>query len=272
MVTSNDLQAAIGQLQLTGKPLCLHASLRSFGWVEGDAATIVDAFQAEQCTLLVPTFSWAYAVAPPAHLQFRRNGADYEYLSQLKPSGDSIFTPTKSPEIDPEMGAIAAAVLHQPESRRGKHPLCSFAALGPLAETLISPQKPEDVFAPLETLAHKEGFVVLAGVNLTKMTLIHLAEKKAGLVQFRRWANDPTGQPAAVETGGCSDGFLKLESLLSPLLRKARVGNSDWQVYPASEALAVSIQAIKNNHNLTHCGNAACERCNDLTAGGPILE
>ena len=49
---------------------------------------------------------------------------------------------------------------------------------------------------------------------------------------FRRWANGPDGRPMEVEVGSCSDGFGKLEPVLGPLVREARVGGSRWRAFP----------------------------------------
>ena len=272
MVTFDEIRCAIRELRIEGNPVCLHSSLRSFGAVEGGASAVVDAFLFEECTLLVPAFSWAYSVSPPVHLQFRRNAADYEYLSRTRTNVDCVFDPETSTEIDEDMGAISVAVVRRAESRRGDHPICSFSAVGPLADQLLKGQKADDVYAPLDALADEGGFVLLAGVDLNKMTLVHLAEKKAGRVLLRRWANGPNGQPLAVEAGGCSDGFVKLGSALSPFVREGRVGKSEWGVYPASDALAAATQAIVDDPYITHCGNVTCGRCDDLIAGGPILE
>ena len=272
MVNSDEIRRAIRELRLEGKPVCLHSSLRSFGQVEGGASAVVDAFLSEGCTLLVPAFSWSYSVSPPLHLQFPRNAADYEYLSRTRTDVDCVFDPETSTEIDENMGAISAAVLRRAESRRGNHPICSFSASGPLADQLVKGQKADDVYAPLDASADRGGHVLLAGVDLSTMTLIHLAEKKAGRVLFRRWANGPDGYPIAVEAGGCSGGFTRLESALAPYLREGRAGESDWRAYPASDALAAATQAIVDDPHITHCENIACGRCDDVIAGGPILK
>src|SRR5262245_37114770 len=73
-VTQVDLQKAIRTLDLSGQVVCVHSSLRSFGQVSGGARAVVQAFLDEGCTLLVPTFSYDYTIAPPPHLQPPRNG------------------------------------------------------------------------------------------------------------------------------------------------------------------------------------------------------
>ena len=74
-----------------------------------------------------------------------------------------------------------------------------------------------------------------------------------------------------VEVGGCSDGFGNFESMLSPLARIVKVGQSQWRVFPAKETLEVIIGAIRENPQITSCGLPDCERCNDGIMGGPIL-
>lgn len=272
MVTLDSIRNTVCQLGLAGKAVCLHSSLRSFGWVEGGAVAVVDAFLLAQVTLLVPTFSWSYSVMPPPHLRFLRNAADYDYLASNRAEMHAVFDAETSLAIDGHMGAIPAAVLAHKDSQRGNHPLNSFAALGPLANNLIRGQKPNDVYAPLETLASEGGFLLLAGVDLAKATLIHLAEKQAGRVLYRRWANGPDGKAIAVEAGGCSDGFGNFESVLSPFATTEIVGKSQWRCYPADRVLVAATRAIKDDPQITRCEANPCSRCDDLIAGGPILE
>ena len=274
-VAKRDVYAAAHTLGLSGRPLCVHVSLRSFGWVAGGAPTVIAGLLAAGCTLLVPTFSWeTYAVAPLPHQRLAQNGTSpgyYETSQHTLPGAARIYTPD-APDIDrADMGAIPAAVLAMPESVRGNHPLCSFAAVGPLADKLVALQQPLQVFAPLRALAETGGSVVLMGVGLTELTLIHLAEQLAGRNLFRRWANGSDGQPMAVEVGGCSDGFGKFEPILAPVMQSTVVGQSEWRVYPALETLKRLAQAIRNDPMMTHCGRTDCTRCDDAVLGGPIL-
>ena len=264
------IREGVRDLGLSQKAVCLHSSLNSFGRVTGGAGAVVQAFLDEGCTILVPTFSGRYAIAPPVHLRFERNGWNYETAVT---SGEIIepFSPAAD-EIDREMGAIPAAVLSLPGRVRGNNPLDSFTAAGPLARELAAGQTTSDVYAPLEALARVRGFVLLMGVGLERMTLLHLAEKEAGRTLFRRWAKDTQGRPIAVEVGGCSEGFGKLEPYLSPDARTTTVGRSCWTLFPADAALARAAAAIRTDTNITHCGVETCERCNDSAAGGAIVD
>ncbi len=267
-VTAADIHNALRSLGLREHCLCVHSSLRSFGWVEGGAQTVVDAVLAEGCTLLVPTFT-EFQVSPPPHLRPARNG--WNYSRAVTEENTSVIYSREMTEVaEEDMGAVPAAVARMPQRIRGNHPLCSFAAVGPLAEEMIQGQAPLDVNAPLRVLAKMGGFVVLMGVGLQAMTLLHLAEQRAGRVLFRRWANGSEGQIVEVETGGCSHGFHNLEGLLSPLMREARVGNSRWRVFPATGTLKAASEAIRRDPAVTHCGETPC-RCDDAVQGGPIL-
>ena len=269
-VTQQDIQQAVCEIGLAGQVVCLHSSLSSFGHVEGGASAVIRAFLDEGITILVPTFSSVFAVAPPPHLQFERNGWNYEAHSAQKQDSERVFT-TEVLDIDRSMGVIPATVLTWTEHIRGNHPFDSFTAVGPEAAKLVAGQAPLNAYAPLVALAQLKGFVLLMGVGLERMTLLHLAEKEAGRVLFRRWANDADGQTLVVEVGGCSEGFGKLEPYLRSVMRRINVGPSQWTILPAAQALAYAAEAIRADPQITHCGVKTCERCDDAVNGGPIL-
>ena len=269
-VTSADIQAAVRQLGLEGKPLCLHSSLRSFGHVEGGARTVIDGLLAEDCTVLVPAFSSYFAIAPPEGMRPARNGWDYAVNWALPKSTRRRYTPSAG-LIDNDMGAIPAAVVSNSERVRGNHSLNSFAALGPLAEDLVQNQSPLDVYSPLRELSELDGYVLLMGVGLDRMTALHLAEQNAGRTLFRRWSDGPEGKPMMVEIGSCSNGFPNLDDVLAPLECQIVVGKSLWRVFPLRETLTAAERAMRDDPEITRCDDPGCERCEDSIAGGPIL-
>ncbi len=269
-MTKQSVHYALRRLGLSGYPVCLHSSLRSLGPVPGGAEAVIRAFLDEKCTLMVPTFSWGFAVPPPASKWPIRNGWDYEAYSGPTGGIGRIYTTTTA-EVDDAMGAIPSAVVTTPGYVRGDHPLNSFAAVGPLAHDLVDKQSPQDVYAPLRELSDRAGFVLLMGVGVRVMTLLHLAEQRAGRSLFRRWANDGCGQPQAVQVGGCSDGFDNMSPVMEPVMKTAAVGDSVWRLFIADEVLRRATEAIRSTPTLTRCSNPICERCIDAVAGGPVM-
>ncbi len=273
MVDQQQITAAVQELGLAGQAVALHVSLRSFGWIEGGADALLDGVLAAGCTVLVPTFSDEYAVAPLPAMHRPRNGADYAWVQgRTWPGHDKIYTPTSNLLEIEEMGTLSATLLARAGRWRGNHPLCSFAAIGPDAEALIAPQQPLAVNAPLAALAASGGSILLMGVGLTQMTLLHLAEQTAGRQLFRRWANDGQGAPMEVEIGGCSDGFERLAPVLAAVEERIRVGDSLWRCFPAAEVIARAATAIRRDPLITRCDRIDCGRCPDAIAGGPVFD
>lgn len=266
-VQTSDIEAAARELGLADRPVCVHSSLRSFGHVEGGAQSVVDGLLSAGGTVLVPTFSWqAFALPPPDDLRPARNGmAD---VASFGAPHSRRFSP-ESNELDDDMGAISGNVVERRDRARGNHPIASFSAVGPLAARLVATQRPADVFAPLRELRSAEGFVLLAGVGLTSMTLLHWAEQEAGRAPFLRWAADEEGVAAYAAVGGCSAGFDSFEDVLDD--RELLVGSSRWRVFHARRSLEAAARAIGENPFITACDNRDCIRCRDAVAGGPIL-
>jgi aminoglycoside N3'-acetyltransferase len=132
LVDRHGVRQAVRALGLGQQPLCVHASFRSFGGVSGGPEAVVDGLLDEGCTVLVPTFSWGYAVPPPPGLRPARNGWPADRSPDTAGIG-RVYGP-RSRELDQDMGAVAAAILDRPEHVRGQHPLCSFTAVGPQAQ------------------------------------------------------------------------------------------------------------------------------------------
>lgn len=273
-VVMNDIRRAVRALELSGRPVCVHSSLRSFGRVERGATTVLRGLLAEGCTVLVPAFSIAaFSIAPPARTEMRpaRNGLSYQSSTTLYlGGGGDVYTPDTT-EIDLSMGSLPTAVVNWPERVRGNHPLNSFAAIGPLAHLLIRDQSPLDVYAPLRALTERDGAIILMGVGLERMTFLHYAEQEAGRMPFRRWANGPDDRPQLVAVGSCSEGFDHFAPLLAPFQQQFLVGESIWQVFPARETLTIAVKAMKHDPLITHCDDDDCERCADAIQGGPLL-
>jgi aminoglycoside N3'-acetyltransferase len=263
-VTVGQVAEGIRRLGLAERPVCIHVSMRSFGHLEDGAATVVGGILEARSTVLVPTFSHQFAVAPPDDDRPRQNGLDYSEPRD-SPGLGRVFTPDA--DVEPWLGAVPAYVVKQPELVR-RADSGAFGALGPMATDLIV-DDPRDIFGPLRALVRLGGWVVLMGVGLDRMTLLHLAEVAAGRRPFIRWVNGPGDVPVRIRVGECSEGFPNLGPSLAHLMRAATVGDSTWNAFPAAETVAAAAEAIRSDPQITHCGRE-CIECRDAIAGGPI--
>lgn len=271
MIQAEHLNKAADELAPPGHPIMVHASLRSFGApLAGGADALLDALLARNRTVLLPTFTEPqFGLTAPATLRPMRNGIDYARLPAAPTLPDGAAYTADCGLINPQLGVLPAALLNRAGAVRGTHPLNSFAALGPLADTLISAQSPTDVYGPIRELAAHNGLILLIGVGLNRMTALHLAEQQSGRHLFLRWARNADSQVSMVEVGSCSEGFPRLEPVLHPYTRTAVVGASQWRAYPARQTLAAATAAITADQDITHCPDTDCLLCRDSTAGGP---
>jgi aminoglycoside 3-N-acetyltransferase len=142
LVRVDDIRAGVRAVGAAARPVCLHASLRTFGVVEGGADAVIDGFLAEGCTVMVPSFSAGYgmpgySVPPPLNPRPKRNGTDYRHFSERMGGIGRIYTADTN-DIEPGLGAIPTAIVERSGRIRGDHALNSFAAVGPEARTLIA--------------------------------------------------------------------------------------------------------------------------------------
>lgn len=263
-VSVEHIREGIRRLDLAGRAICVHSSLRSFGGLLGGPSSVLDALLAEQCTVLVPAFSYEHEALPPP-------GVEYERNAYQAPDKDGIPFDPDANECSEGMGVLPRTVLAIPGRVRGNHPWSSFAAIGPTARQLISGQTPVEVYAPLEELAAVGGSVLLMGVGLDRMTLIHLAEARTGRQLFRRWVLDPAGEVVESLIGGHAGGFVNLDPILREIERRTEVGASMWRAFSAREALELATEAIRRTPSITHC-EEECARCDASIAGGPIVQ
>jgi len=256
----------IMQRQLANKPVCVHASMRSFGKNRRSADSLLDQLLGMGCTIVVPTFTYELNQPPPRDDRPSSNGLDYD--SDQTPEHDRHYDPAGNDLTLAEMGAFPAAVLARRERVRGNHPLNSFSAIGPEAGAIISRQTPDRVYGPLEQLCTMGGAVLLMGVTYTSMTLLHLAEADAGRPLFRRWAKQSDGLLVSCITGGCSAGFDKFDASLKAV--RERVEGSHWRYLDASETRTSAATVIRDQPDITNCGRQHCLRCRDAIGSAGI--
>jgi len=271
-ILAEDLTAAVDQLAPADHPIMVHASLRSFGApIEGGADTLLDALLTRGRTVLVPTFTEPqFGLPAPAAMRPARNGVDYAKFPAEPPLPEGIAYTPDCGLINADLGVFPATLIKRCGAVRGRHPLNSFAALGPLAKELIAPkERPANVYGPIRRLAKREGRILLIGVGLNRMTAIHLAEQQSGRRLFLRWAKAADGRISMFRVGSCSEGFPRLEPALRQHGHPSVVGDSRWRAFPAKQVLDAARTAMRKDRGITGCGDSNCLLCRDSIAGGP---
>ena len=123
-VRLRDLLLGLRDLRLGNAPVIVHASMKSFGQVEGGAETVVSALGTTFSSVLVPVFTYKSMLTP-------RTGPENNAITYG--SGESqnrmaeFFTPRLP--ADPLMGIIPETLRRNPQARRSSHPILSFAGL-----------------------------------------------------------------------------------------------------------------------------------------------
>lgn len=169
-----DLAALVSAFTRLGVPrgglLMVHSSLRSLGHVAGGAPTVVDALLealGPEGTLVVPTFTYP-----------------------LARDSDFVFDPLRTPSL---MGAISDAGRRHPMARRSLHLWHSIAAIGPLAETIVTAggESAWDAHSPMREIRDRDGQYLLLGVPYQNLTAVHVCEIEVQV---------PYRKPVRVET------------------------------------------------------------------------
>jgi aminoglycoside 3-N-acetyltransferase len=259
IVRLRDVLLGLRDLRLGDAPVIVHASLKSFGQVEGGAQTVVNALAIVFPTVLVPTFTYKTMITPKIGPE--NNGIVYG-------SGESqnrmaeFFTPRMP--ADPLMGIIPETFRRHSHAQRSTHPIQSFAGIN--AAAFLDAQTLDDPLGPLEALEKQGGWAVLLGVNHTVNTSIHCAEKMAGRRQFVRWALTPKGVVECPGFPGCSAGFQAIAPEMDKFTRKVQIGKTEVQAVPLSMLFKVVIARIKKDPLALLCQQEDCERCNQIRA------
>lgn len=186
--TRASLEAELRSLGVgQGDLLLVHSSLSALGWVSGGAMAVLQALRdalGPEGTLVMPTHCpeggdpahWSQPPVPP------------DWVEQIR-AHRPAFDPTRTPSR--QMGAIPELFRTWPGVRRSLHPVGSFAAEGPLAETVTALHDLSEMLgerSPLGALYRHDARVLLLGVGHGANTSLHLGEFRA------HWTGKPTIQ------------------------------------------------------------------------------
>lgn len=149
-----------------GDVLMVHSSLRSIGWVDGGADTVIDAILSvigEEGVLFVPTLTFTFA----------NLGGDMNRYA---------FDPKETPS---RVGKITDTLWRRPDAYRSEHPTHSLAAIGRNAEELVKGHgegaSTFDKRGPYGKYVKLGAKVLFVGTGMKCNTTLHVSEDWAEL-------------------------------------------------------------------------------------------
>ena len=262
-VLPDDLTEGFRRLGLReGDSLILHASLESFGVVDGGAAMVLHRLLGalgKKGTLLMPAFT-----------SITRHSSTHD--NHTKPGcwceGKEIRHVPFIPELQPDknIGAIAHRLCSWPASRRSRHPAYSFVAVGNHVDELVRDYALNDPLMPFKRFLKHDPLVLKIGVDFSSVTPIHLAEEHKTPSKFskeRALTVTSKGQTwVEVLALGCSAGFRKIEQHLSgELLRETKIGLASAQLYPVKNIVDAAENLLSGDPSALLCDNVLCLSC-----------
>ena len=224
--------------------LMVHSSLKSLGYVNGGANTIIQALTesvGNEGTLCMPAF--------PAI------GYNYDYLL-TSPVFDIKNTPSK-------MGVITEEFRKMPGVFRSFHPTDSVCAFGKYAAHLTSDHfnqlTPYNQHSPFNKLVELKGKILLLGVNLEVVTNFHLIEDAIPDFKYPVYSDNifdvkmvnEKGQIHYMKTKSHNPDYSKLRSCND--FEKVFIENNILKVFYIHKTKCAIIDAYKMHHFLVDC-------------------
>ncbi|WP_152362180.1 AAC(3) family N-acetyltransferase [Microlunatus speluncae] len=260
----DDVAAGLDRLGLNRDSVVfLHASLRSFGRVEGGAGTVITALRRVCGTVMMfgSCSELSGIPAPPGLVRPNNSYFHADSWADFDAAVRAATPPSAKLPIDSWLGAVAAEFARQPDVVRGDHPLHSFQAVGARAEELMAAQRPDRMLGPVEELERLGGDVLLLGVGHYSNTTIHLAEQRLGRSLFYRYAVLEPGLWVEVpNVSGESHRFDGIEPALAPATIETMIGNCRARRIPARAVLAAATELIMGDPAALLCPEDDC-RC-----------
>ncbi len=254
MLSYGDLRSGLDELDLKNNPVIAHASLNSFGNIDGGAQTLLRAVLDSVGALIMPTFTYKTMITPEVGPP--NNGLTYGDDQNLNFMAEP-FTPNMS--CDKMMGILPETLRRLPFAKRTSHPIQSFAGIR--ADKFLAAQTLQNPLGAIGALAEANGWVLLLGVGHTVNTSIHFAEKLAGRKQFTRWALTPTSIVECPGFPGDSSGFDAIAPDMENDVRRIQVADAIMQAVSLKTLFLTVIQKIKKDPLALLCQRDDCERC-----------
>ena len=240
-----------------GDNLIVHSSLKSLGHVHGGAQTVINAFLRTiepGGTLMMPTFTFSLPMwnMPP-------------YEKATSPS---------------RVGRLTEVFRQMPGVLRSDHPSHSAAAVGPLAEELLSDHlqcAPLGCNSPFDKFYQHGGKILLLGTRQDSNSILHLCEVLVELpyleVAFTPGQNfeiaamkNEKGESVEFrlyQVPGCSRGFTQCEPYLREegALKDVTICKSRSQLLDVKALVETMVRKLHEEPGLLLCRTVDCSIC-----------
>jgi aminoglycoside 3-N-acetyltransferase len=238
-LTRQDIEQGLRALGLRrGDAIEVHSSLKSLGWVEGGASTVVDALMnvVGECGAIVMS---AYAVSPPLPLTNEEKARGI--LAKVRLLGDDAHARSG-------MGAIADEFRNRPETvlGTGEYPVCAWG------------RNADRHSRGYRYLLDIDGDVLLLGVDIHRCSSMHIAESRVGIPgEITRLFEVPKDirrdYPADLYYIECGrppeDAWAKVqdEAERRGLIQRGRVGRAQCMLFRARAVVDIYEQFLRDD-------------------------
>jgi aminoglycoside 3-N-acetyltransferase len=262
-VSPDELTEGFQRLELNeGDSVMMHASLESFGEVDGGAAMVLHRLLGvlgKGGTLMMPTFT-SVTRHSTTHDDYAKPGC----WCEGKEDRHIPFIPELQP--DKNIGSISHRLCSWPASRRSRHPAYSFAAVGKHTDELVREYAPLDPLLPIKKFLGHDPLVLMVGTELDSTPAIHVAEEKriaSKFVKERALTVSSKGTVwVDVKALGCSKGFGKLHAHLSPKeYTETKIGLALIKIYPMRKLIDSALALLDTRPRGLVCDNRTCLSC-----------
>ncbi|GAA3994311.1 AAC(3) family N-acetyltransferase [Deinococcus rubellus] len=167
-VTAAMIAEGLAALGLDGSQHAIvHASLRSFGQVEGGTAALLGELRRHTATLSAPAFTYATLLRSPT---------------------SSVYaTFNRDTRVSRDIGRVPQLLVEQADALRSFHPALSFVALGEQARAIVEAQSLTNPYGPIGALYDLDAVSLLLGVDHSSNTSLHYGEYLAGVPLLTRY-------------------------------------------------------------------------------------
>jgi aminoglycoside N3'-acetyltransferase len=174
-------------------------------------------------------------------------------------------------------GALPNAMIKRSDAFRSSHPMCSYVAIGKLAEEITNNHdETSPAYEPVRRIVELGGKCMLVGCvdSSPGFTTTHLAEADLGLLSlavfpkltstYFRAENGEVRLFRRQDPGLCSSSFYKFYALYvrGKVLTTGVVGSAYSIIAPAKECYEIDYVALKKNKKLNICDSPDCYTCN----------